>query len=266
MRTMHDSFGDVVAFVRRTDVGLPRVTTSKLRELLDDPLKFQNLQLELAITIDAMDQFVKTTYFLEGDGPLSLYAYEKIKALYNCISVGHYPNSVAVAKKLAHGNPIVNNQLLTYAATCLIDAYTYFKRKFDSDLHNAMELFKVARYFSPAKVNELKPCASAIASFNICPFIDNTVIIKLQEELPTYLAAAEDVAGDIDTTNWWKNHSNDLPQWSSIFKLIILIQPSSASAERVFSILQSSFQSQQESSLEDYIELSVMMQYNYRNC
>ena len=43
------------------------------------------------------------------------------------------------------------------------------------------------------------------------------------------------------------------------------IQPSSAAAERVFSLLQSSFGKQQEQSLEDYIELSVMMQYNYRN-
>ena len=44
---------------------------------------------------------------------------------------------------------------------------------------------------------------------------------------------------------------------------VALIQPSSAAAERVFSILASSFGKQQESSLEDYIQLSVMMQYNY---
>ena len=45
---------------------------------------------------------------------------------------------------------------------------------------------------------------------------------------------------------------------------VALIQPSSAAAERVFSILASSFGKQQESSLEDYVQLSVMMQYNYR--
>ena len=38
-----------------------------------------------------------------------------------------------------------------------------------------------------------------------------------------------------------------------------------AAAERVFSLLQSSFGKQQEQSLEDYVQLSVMMQYNFRN-
>ena len=35
--------------------------------------------------------------------------------------------------------------------------------------------------------------------------------------------------------------------------------------ERVFSIIQSSFGKQKEQSLEDYIQLSVMMHYNYQN-
>ena len=35
--------------------------------------------------------------------------------------------------------------------------------------------------------------------------------------------------------------------------------------QQQFSILANSFDKQQESSLEDYIQLSVIMQYNYRN-
>ena len=45
---------------------------------------------------------------------------------------------------------------------------------------------------------------------------------------------------------------------------VLLVQPSSVAAERVFSLLNNAFHSQQESSLEDYLELSVMLQYNYR--
>ena len=41
----------------------------------------------------------------------------------------------------------------------------------------------------------------------------------------------------------------------------LLVQPSSAAAERVFSILRR-FTAQQQSSLEDYLELSIMLQYN----
>ena len=52
-------------------------------------------------------------------------------------------------------------------------------------------------------------------------------------------------------------------EWALTFWIALAtsFQPSSAAAERVFSILQR-FTAQQQSSLEDYIELSVMLQYN----
>ena len=45
-------------------------------------------------------------------------------------------------------------------------------------------------------------------------------------------------------------------------KYLTLIQPSSAAAERVFSLLANSFGSKQENALGDYIEASVVLQYN----
>ena len=44
----------------------------------------------------------------------------------------------------------------------------------------------------------------------------------------------------------------------------LLVQPSSAAAERVFSILNSSFGDKQQHALEDYIEASIQLQYNCR--
>ena len=41
-------------------------------------------------------------------------------------------------------------------------------------------------------------------------------------------------------------------------------QPSSSAAERVFSIINVSFHDQQDNALQDYIEASVMLQYNYK--
>ena len=37
-----------------------------------------------------------------------------------------------------------------------------------------------------------------------------------------------------------KNHQNDLPAWAEACKLVLLVQPSSAAAERVFSLLENS--------------------------
>ena len=86
-----------------------------------------------------------------------------------------------------------------------------------------------------------------------------------EAELPTYLAAAEGVAQQFGPCEWWKYRSADMPMWARSLRKIALIQLSSEAAERLFSLFQSSFGKQQERSLEDYIQLSVMMQYNYRN-
>ena len=58
------------------------------------------------------------------------------------------------------------------------------------------------------------------------------------------------------------NSSNRRPVHVLSRKTWLLVQPSSAAAERVFSLLQNSFSQRQSSSLEDYIETSLMLQYN----
>ena len=63
---------------------------------------------------------------------------------------------------------------------------------------------------------------------------------------------------------WWHNHASALPKWSATFKVALLIQSSSAAAERVFSLLSNTLTERQTRSMEDYIETSVMFQYNYR--
>jgi len=58
-----------------------------------------------------------------------------------------------------------------------------------------------------------------------------------------------------------KNNIKEIQSMASLVKKILLVQPSSASAERVFSLL-STLSSQQESALKDYIEASEMIRYN----
>ena len=93
---------------------------------------------------------------------------------------------------------------------------------------------------------------------------DTKILDDLKAELPQYLDSAADVVEDVDIVDWWKQHAEGLPHWSHAVHSILLVQPSSAAAERVFSILNSTFSDCQDSSLEDYIESSVMLQYNNR--
>ena len=47
-----------------------------------------------------------------------------------------------------------------------------------------------------------------------------------------------------------------------IVKKLLVIQPSSASAERVFILLNIAFNDQQDNALKDYLEASVIIRYN----
>ena len=99
--------------------------------------------------------------------------------------------------------------------------------------------------------SELKPTSSDLSSLSAFPYFNSEAIEGMKSELPTYLAA---VAQQFDPCEWWKYHSADIPMWARSFRKIARIHPSSAAAERVFSLLQSSFGKQQEQSLEDYIQ------------
>ena len=140
----------------------------------------------------------------------------------------------------------------------------YFNQHLGDDLKMPMKIFKAARFFSPLKMNEIQPTAADIDCLKVFPFL-TTAIELLQRELPTYLAKATDVSTEIEIWKWWQNNSEELPHWSSAAHKVFLIQPSSAAAERVFSILNNTFGSQQQSSLNDYIEASLMVQYNKRS-
>lgn len=79
-----------------------------------------------------------------------------------------------------------------------------------------------------------------------------------------YLERADGIADGIDPIRWWKENEAELPFWSAAAKLILLMQPLSASYERVFSILTTAFDHLQDLALQDYIECSLMLQFNKR--
>ena len=61
---------------------LPAVTTTKMTDIFNNTANSRKLKLELALTVDATLPFVKAIYYLWGDGPLPLTAYECVRSLY----------------------------------------------------------------------------------------------------------------------------------------------------------------------------------------
>ena len=253
-------FGDVEPFLRKNeDVGPS--TRQKLLSFFDDSQKTGLLKLELAAVIDYGEAFVKATYNLEGDGPLAFTCYEEIQAVDASIHVANSSNVQAVAKSVTPSLQ-VQLQLEAYAKACVKPGLDYLKQQEQSSLKAPLAAFKAARLFCPDKINLLRPTAADIDSLLAFPFLDMATLSLLKEELPTYLATAEGVACDTDRLLWWKMKESKLPAWASAVKKVLLAQPSSAASERVFSLLKSGFGEQQDNSLQDYLEASVMLRYN----
>ena len=62
----------------------------------------------------------------------------------------------------------------------------------------------------------------------------------------------------VDELEWWRRNKVFLPAWSQAAQKAFLLQQSSATVECVFSFIC------QANSLEDYLEASIMLQYNSR--
>uniref|UniRef100_A0A1X7VDE4 HAT C-terminal dimerisation domain-containing protein n=1 Tax=Amphimedon queenslandica TaxID=400682 RepID=A0A1X7VDE4_AMPQE len=178
------------------------------------------------------------------------------------IAKAYYPNTNAVTRKLVNKDNTVKKQLKVYAKSCAQLGYAYFNTKFSIDLKDALLIFKVARYSDPVKVTELQPRCCDIDDLKALKFLaeNNDTIDGLKRELPVYLSKASGISNDTCKLTLWNCHSSQIPYWSEVCKSLLLLQPSSAAAERIFSVLNNSFTEQQHSSLE---EASIMLQYNY---
>ena len=76
----------------------------------------------------------------------------------------------------------------------------------------------------------------------------------------------KDAAGkerdSFDVKEWWVSMREKLPGFFQVLHVILTHTPNSAAAEHLFSILNNLFGSKQTCSRADYIEFSLMKQFN----
>ena len=178
----------------------------------------------------------------------------------------HFRNVHAVAVVITAGDPAKNVAALEQEAKRSVEpGIQWFLRKFNADLYNTLSAFKAARIMCPEAA--LRPTPATAKGLRLFPFLDsNHVINGLITELPNYVAAAQNVtmACEEDKVQWWRQHSDRSPHWSFAVMKVILVQPSSAAAKRIFPIINSSFNDSQDHALVDYIQACAMLQYNKR--
>ena len=105
-----------------------------------------------------MEPFIKATYKLEGDGLLSLEAYEPLSILLPlCLP--------SITQMLLLWQRLKQMEMLhmsNNSKACVQPAYKDFYLKFNNDLKPVLDAFKAAHLFSPFKFHELKPSATDI--------------------------------------------------------------------------------------------------------
>ena len=99
----------------------------------------------------------------------------------------------------------------------------------------------VARLCPRTRLSEMNPSVAAIDSLAPFPFLSSENVSGLKAEFPLYTAAAEDIDPSYDPLLFWKRHESDLPNWSRAARQVLLVQPSSAASEHVFSLVRNSF-------------------------
>ena len=264
MNLVLEYFADVEPFVRENDHLAP-ATRAHLMEIFNSPADSKDLELELAAFVDGGNHFVSATCYLEGDGPLVFSCYERLATMSNAVAVAAYPNVEGVARRQAVGNLPVYNQLVAKAKACIYPGLQFFQRTFSQEFYENVRAFRSARLCCPVQVQQLRPTAASVEELRRFRFLDNDAIIQgLTAELPRYLALADgaDLQTEEEKLQWWSRNEANLPNWSSVVKKVLLVQPSSASAERVFSIMNNFFTNQQDAALEQTVEASVMLCYN----
>jgi len=127
---------------------------------------------------------------------------------------------------------------------------------------------KAPKRIDTARIDTLGGDINSVeAQLKLIPFFNDNEVAALMMQLPAYraLAISEVLTNSVDREVWWesKKHTAGVDRWFAGATMVMICQPSSASAERIFSMLKALIGDQQQANaLQDYQEASIMARYN----
>ena len=170
------------------------------------------------------------------------------------------------AADFACGNAEAARALVTQAKACIAPAVQFFRTKFNTQgtpMFEMLQLFKAVQILCPQQARAIGLTAVHIRALTIVPGLgDGVTIDSLLDELPAYNVAATDAPIDEDCPRlmWWSNQVG-LPTWKFVTRIVFALHPSSAAAERVFSLMEAAISSRQANLLGEQLEALLMLPY-----
>jgi hypothetical protein len=271
----------------------------RLKELItENSTGYSDLWLEMSAVFDVTRTFYTVTTFFEGASFLSPFVWRYIRTLrqqaekiLNTVDPGIVlPNVSAIIRSVP---PHVNTRSLWGTARQAVDpGLEYFldhcvRFKKDSkarQFRKADSLFGFARILHPVYAREwIDGKEQGTPAFNLKTVLDNETVKD------TLQALGEDICEDLtadfgryvsclelkveagkkyrpdDVLDWWRANGSAAGSWAGVARLFTLLQPSSASVERAFSMLRGAVTEHQERMLEDQQELRIRKRFNNKN-
>lgn len=242
------------------------------------------LRSELALLVDVGIPIYNFVYNYEGDGVLTPFIYEGLVSLRNALEdivlrQISCPNLRAVLREICGGEQGRFAELLGLYCARGQPALTKFNNIFvaaGGRQHAMMQVFKRFSILRPTVLHQLTPEERILhidyLLNNVRYLASRRVELNLHQQLvmelphllaqPTTLVNGVEVDDEGKLRKWWSLYGTHSPHWKMLFNVAALLQPSSAGAERVFSMIRWMFGDRQEHALEDYKETSVRLRYN----
>lgn len=281
-------YRDLLPFLRSPDLnGICTGSTASMQRVIDD--NQAELDVELAALVEYGTPFAATTYQLEGDKFLMPFVAEKMRKLVahtNKILIEEdHPGITAAAMRYATDattgvvNGHLRRQLEQHARDCLADAHQFFldvlvtAPEEGGGRHGRFRYGPQLVMYDAAELVRPDFVVGAGIDINTVDLLrkfnkltDDAVIALLKTEFPAYVVLAATVdAADVNDPDklwaFWKKQTH-LPAWRSAVKEIALYSPSSAGAERVFSMYKAMFDDSQALAGENKRCASITIRYN----
>ncbi len=160
------------------------------RNILKELLKQDLLSVEICVLVEVGMPFVKGTYWLEGNGPVSIYAWRVVQSLFdhcNQVRGGTLPSTQALVGRLVK-NSDDQKRMMGHAQRCVEPGLLYYEARFQGDLQNAVKCFESFDLCNPLMIKEMSVEVvhrKLVLLHDINPyFLPEEVVHSLMNELP----------------------------------------------------------------------------------
>lgn len=142
------------------------------------------------------------------------------------------------------------------------------QKKARKELAKPLALFRAAQVFNPYLYKNMSPDDRQKKIDHLCTLpCFQPPANRIRDQASDYVQkcnADSTLSERTDIQEWWLRHKGSLSAWVKGLCLILLFHPTSAAAERVFSLVNNYVSEQQDKLSDEHMKTQLMVQYNNR--